>query len=59
MEVIRNMKKDNGPRYIWVNWEKEILSFKPGEGFEKIRFENKEKMFEFAVEKSKAGFMIQ
>ena len=53
------MKKDNGPRYIWVNWEKEILSFKPGEGFVKVRFENREQMFAFAVEKSKAGFMMQ
>ena len=53
------MKKDNGPRYIWVNWEKEILSFHPEKGFEKIRFENRNEMFAFAVEKSKAGFMIQ
>ena len=53
------MKKDKKSRSIWVNWEKEILSFHPGEGFVEVHFENRNEMFAFAVEKSKQGFMIQ
>lgn len=44
---------------IWVDWEKRIISFRKAEGFEALRFANREEMLTFAVEKSTAGFGIQ
>ena len=53
------MKKENGPRFVWVNGKKAILSFHSEEGFEKLRFESRAAMFAFVMEKSKEGYLIQ
>ena len=44
---------------IWVQWEERIISFHKEEGFEEIRFSNRDELLLYAEEKSNSGFAIQ
>ncbi len=45
--------------FLWVDWEKRVISFNEKDGFEKLEYPTHKQMFEFAVEKGYAGFGIQ
>lgn len=44
---------------IWVDWERRVISFHPAPGFAEVRFQTREEMTAFAVQKSEEGFGIQ
>ena len=45
--------------YIWVDWSRRIVSFQEASGFEKLEYPTHDEMFQFAIEKTMAGFAIQ
>ena len=44
---------------IWVDWSRRIVSFQEAAGFEKLEYPTHDELFQFAIEKSMAGFAIQ
>ena len=44
---------------IWVNWERRVISFTQGNGFEELTFPTREELFRFAIERGNEGFGIQ
>ena len=44
---------------IWVDWNRRIVSFQEAAGFEKLEYPTHDEMFQFAIEKTMAGFAIQ
>lgn len=52
------MEKDN-QWFIWVDWERRVISFHREDEFTEVGFSSHEEMIAFAVEKSVEGFGIQ
>ena len=44
---------------IWVDWNRRIVSFQEAAGFEKLEYPTHDERFQFAIEKTMAGFAIQ
>lgn len=44
---------------IWVNWERKVITFRPEEGFEELRYHTREEMLRFAMKRIKEAFAIQ
>lgn len=44
---------------LWVQWEEKIISFHKEDGFEEIRFANRDELLQYAAEKSNSGYSIQ
>ena len=45
--------------YIWVDWEKRIVSFQEAAGFQRLAYPTHEEMFQFAIGKTMEGFAVQ
>ena len=44
---------------VWIDQEKQIISFKEADGFEEIRFATHKEMITFVIEKVLKGYRIQ
>ena len=45
--------------FIWVNWDKRIISFEKADGFQELQYKTHEEMLRFAIRKGNEGFGIQ
>lgn len=44
---------------LWIDSANQIISFRHADGFKRLRFPTRDKMFAFVMEKGSSGYRIQ
>ena len=47
------------PQMLWINWAINVVSFHPEDGFELVKFQDREAMMQYVFQQTSNGFRLQ